>query len=295
VQNLRKDRLTFLDPTLVQSIDLEALVPLDLDDEAIFEDRIVAGLSSRPNLTTAYNLTSSVFWAAIESRQSCTSVQSFRRACVCAHSEQQMAHLQGRLQDLKYTLDNIPPELRQWDVRPWPLSPDAASNAPGVVTSQLGAIRGNLHITHLWLQSILLDQLEALLQDRAPGYDMPAYLATPESRWSERENLCSQLIHVLHAIPIADHEPNGLHYAFKIRDVAVGLLNCPFEPHEPASLRAAELVREFTNMLSKLDSSEVVATTNLQTWVDTDRVHRHRGSGLPTEEDVTIDRNFGWV
>jgi hypothetical protein len=203
-----------------------------------------------------------------------------------------MAHLQGRLQDLKYTLDAIPPELRQWDVRPWPLSPDAASNAPGVVTSQLGAIRGNLHITHLWLQSILLDQLEALLQDRTPGYDMPAYLATPESRWSERENLCSQLIHVLHAIPIADHEPNGLHYAFKVRDVAVGLLNCPFEPHEPASLRAAELVREFTNMLSKLDSSEVVATTNLQTWVDTDRVQRRRGS---EREDVTTDRNFGWV
>jgi hypothetical protein len=74
--------------------------------------------------------------------------------------------------------------------------------------------------------------------------------------------------------------------------VAVGLLNCPFEPHEPASLRAAELVREFTNMLSKLDSSEVVATTNLQTWVDTDRVQRRRGS---EREDVTTDRNFGWV
>ena len=38
MQNLRKDRLTFLDPTLVQSIDLEALVPLDLDDEVVTSD-----------------------------------------------------------------------------------------------------------------------------------------------------------------------------------------------------------------------------------------------------------------
>lgn len=62
VQSLRRERLTFLDPTLVETIDLESLIPIDVDDEAIFEDRIVPGLSSRPNLTTAYNLTSAVFW-----------------------------------------------------------------------------------------------------------------------------------------------------------------------------------------------------------------------------------------
>lgn len=274
VQSLRKERLTFLDPTLLESIDLESLMPLEIDDEAIFEDRIVSGLSSQPNLTTGFNLTSLVFWAAIESRQSYPIVDPGQRMCKCAHPSdrhRQVAHLLGRLQDLKYALDSTPPELRQWAARPMPLSPDMSSNAPGVVVSQLGAIRGNLHITHLWLQSILLDQLESLLQNQSASFSIPAYLATAESRWSERENLCSQLIHVLHAIPQQDLEPNGLHFAFKIRDVAVGLLSCPFEPHEPASLRAAEFVREFTKLLSRLDSSEVVATTNLQTWVDTDR------------------------
>lgn len=63
----------------------------------------------------------------------------------------------------------------------------------------------------------------------------------------------------------------------KVRDVAVGLLSCPFEPHEPASVRAAELVREFARILSKLDSSEVFTATSLKTWVDTDRECVHRG------------------
>jgi len=291
VQSLRRERLTFLDPSLVETIDLESLIPIDVDDEAIFEDRIVPSLSSRPNLTTAYNLTSQVFWAAIESRQACTAVGSAPRICQCTqdHRHKQIAHLQRRLQDLKYSLDTIPPELRQWSVRPMPLSPDMASNAPGVVVSQLGAVRGNLHITHLWLQSILLDQLEALLQDEPPPFDVPAYLATVQSRWSERESLCTQLIHVLTKIPQKDLEPNGLHFVFKVRDVAVGLLSCPFAPHEPASLRAAEFVREFTQILSILDSSECIATTNLKTWVDTDRERGRKGL-----HDMQCDGIFGW-
>lgn len=291
VQSLRRDRLTFLDPSLIGTIDLESLMPVDVDDEAIFEDHIVPGLSSRPNLTTAFNLTSLVFWAAIESRQACTAVTTTQNVCRCGQDNRhkQMDHLQRRLQDLKYSLDAIPPELRQWAVRPMPLSPDMASNAPGVVVSQLGAVRGNLHVTQLWLQSILLDQLEALLRDDASSFDAPAYLATVESRWSERENLCSQLIQVLHAIPQKDLEPNGLHFVFKVRDVAVGLLSCPFEPHEPASLRAAEFVREFTQILSRLDSSEVIATTNLKTWVDTDREQGRKGL-----HDAKCDGVFGW-
>ena len=144
-------------------------------------------------------------------------------------------------------------------------------------------------MTQIWLQSILLDQLEALLQGDTCTFDAPAYLATTESRWSERENLCSQLIHVLHAIPQRDLEPNGLHFVFKVRDVAVGLLNCPYEPHELASLRAAEFVREFTQILSRLDSSELIATTNLKTWVDTDRERGRKGL-----HDIESDGIFGW-
>jgi hypothetical protein len=90
-------------------------------------------------------------------------------------------------------------------------------------------------------------------------------------------------------IPQKDLEPNGLHFVFKVRDVAVGLLSCPFEPHEPASLRAAEFVREFTQILSILDSSECIATTNLKTWVDTDRERGRKGL-----HDMQCDGIFGW-
>lgn len=296
VQSLRKERLLFIDPVLLQTIDLEALMPMDIEDEAIFEDRIISEPSPQPNLTTGFNITSLVFLAAIQARRPCSAADTICATCMCRCAQhnnryRQIAHLQGRLQELKYTLDAIPPELRQWAVQPILPTMDISPESAQILNSQFGAVRANLHVTHLWLRSILLDQLENLISEPpSPSIDAPSYLATVEGRWSERENLSSQLIHVLHAIPPQDLEPNGLHLAYKVRDVAVGLLSCPFEPHEPASLRAAEFVREFTQILSRLDASESVATTNLQTWVDTDRERGRRG-----RHDLTgCDNTFAW-
>lgn len=269
-------------------------MPLDIDDEAILEDGVAPEMSPRPNLTSAFNLTSIVFWKAIQSRSPCSLPNNPCSACVSAHTKdrhQQISQLQRRIEDLKYALDSIPPELRQWAARPPPKLPESASHVPGDLISQFGSVRANLHVTHLWLRSILLDQLEAYAQDISSSSSTPAYLATVESRWSERENISSQLIHVLHAIPERDIEPNGLYLAYKVRDVAVGLLSCPFEPHEPASLRAAEFVREFTQIMSRLDTSEAVATTNLQTWVDTDR-ERGRGG---RHDHMGRDSTFGRI
>jgi hypothetical protein len=58
---------------------------------------------------------------------------------------------------------------------------------------------------------------------------------------------------------------------YKVRDVAVSLLTCPFESYEEASKRASEYLRDFTNKLSRLDASETMNTLSLQSWVDTDR------------------------
>lgn len=49
------------------------------------------------------------------------------------------------------------------------------------------------------------------------------------------------------------------------------MLACPFPPENPASIRAQEYLREYTEILSRLDGSERLNTLSLQSWVDTDR------------------------
>lgn len=59
--------------------------------------------------------------------------------------------------------------------------------------------------------------------------------------------------------------------AYKVRDLAVSLLDCPFEAHEGPSRRAAEYMQDFTSMLSRLDRSEILNAASLRSWVDKDR------------------------
>ncbi|KAK5709608.1 hypothetical protein LTR17_019637 [Elasticomyces elasticus] len=279
VQNLRKERLSFLDPELLSSIDLEALMPKDTDDEAIFEDHIVERSCTEPCLTTGYNIHSQVFWAAVRARGPTSANHHSMNECHCIHARDpqgQIEHLLERLHDLKYTLHAVPNQLRQWTLHSAHLNPGVFADSLEIVLSQFGAMRVNVHVTHLWLQSILLDRLEAILHDSRTILDPSRLLATVHARWSEREAVCSQLLHVLHAVSEEDIEPNGLHLAYKVRDVAVGLLACPYEPHELPSLRAMEYVREFTDILARLDTFETVTTTNLQTWIDTDRERGRR-------------------
>ncbi|CAN9408676.1 unnamed protein product [Alternaria alternata] len=96
-------------------------------------------------------------------------------------------------------------------------------------------------------------------------------LTSPEQHWHEREDISTQLLHVLHNTPQADIEPNGLHLVYKVRDVAVGLLACPYEPPDPSAKRAQEYVKAFTDIMARLDASETINTANLQSWIDTGR------------------------
>ncbi|OQO09883.1 hypothetical protein B0A48_04237 [Cryoendolithus antarcticus] len=273
VQNLRKERLMFLDPLMVENMDPEALMPLDVDDENIFESHILPRRNDEPCLTTGYIIHSRVFWLAIHSWQSEAGVEH-SKPCYCEQTRdksKRVDHLTQRVCDLKYSLDALPAELRPWASQPHRGNEGPQAHDAAMRFSQFASMRANLHVTHLWLQSILLDQIDSLLHGEPDGLGEGKPLATLSARWTEREAISSQLLHVLHAISPEHIEPNGLHLAYKVRDVAVGLLSCPFEPHEPAFVRAAEYVRSFTAVLATLDTSEIVSTTNLQTWIDTDR------------------------
>jgi len=53
--------------------------------------------------------------------------------------------------------------------------------------------------------------------------------------------------------------------------VAVTLLACPFDSQHEVARRAFGYLREFTDILSRLDGSETINTLSLQSWVDTGR------------------------
>ncbi|PWY75365.1 beta-glucosidase [Aspergillus heteromorphus CBS 117.55] len=278
LQNVLGERLSYLDPILLHSINPEDLMPLEVDDEMIFENEVVMSPSPTPCLATGFILHSRVFWAAL--RSPC--VETPVEPCPCVRARDpaiQVAYLQDRLQSLRYLLEHIPQPLRPW--RPTDETLDDATG-DGTMTQELrshfASMRANLHVTHLWLQSLLIDQLEAA-QSHLQGLSVvadsyPQTTTDSKALWLVREKLCRQLLFVLYSLPLVNLEANGLHLACKVRDIAASLLACPFHPDDPEAQRAAEYLQQSTDILSRLDSSESMSTMHLQTWVDTDRMKK---------------------
>lgn len=85
-----------------------------------------------------------------------------------------------------------------------------------VVQGQLEIMRANIHVTHLWLQSLLLEQVDVVVQENviggAGGTAGPEEVsAALKANWAEREDICRQMLHLLHSIPYVYLEPNGLY------------------------------------------------------------------------------------
>ncbi|KAF3360883.1 hypothetical protein VdG1_04844 [Verticillium dahliae VDG1] len=129
--------------------------------------------------------------------------------------------------------------------------------------------------------SFVLDQTDGIVQamDAAGGGDEAWAAHQLASSWAEREDICRQLLHVLHNVDGVHLEPNGNSLTYKIRGVATSLLNCPSLLGESVSQRAAGYVREFTKVLAFLDLSEVMNTDGVDTWIDKDR---KLGDGRPS-------------
>ncbi|KAJ0119935.1 hypothetical protein J7T55_000785 [Diaporthe amygdali] len=312
VQSGRWERLTYFGPGELREVNFDALLPLEVDDEHIFKDRILDPLSPMAThntspttqqdplppftLASGFILHSRVFLTGL--RESLATV-----GCECELRRSpatRLARLRELLQEMRYMLDDAPGPMRQWassDNNDAPSTPrydddqTAASSygSPGeysrttetalhskVIQGQAEIMRANLHVTHLWLQSLLLEQIDVVVQGNVIGSASTVtrseeVLVSLKANWAEREDICRQMLHLLHSIPHVYLEPNGLYLAYKVRDVAVTLLNCPFEAHTPPARRAVEYMRDFTRALSRLDRSEIVNTNSLRSWVDVDR------------------------
>lgn len=299
----RRERLAFLDHSMLQEVNFEALFPLDLDDEFILESSILnppspiaspstPGTQSPPKsalgLTSGFILHSKVFLKAVQEALSPGYCDWERR-----HTpEVRLSRLRNLLLEIRYMLDDVPGPMRQWastgDANPsdspetrQPISVYDDLTPPGgpksanakALPGQVEIMRANLHGTHLWVQSLLLDQIDVLLQNisQADSSESGSYTTALKASWTEREDVCRQMLHLLHSMPYAHLEPNGLYLTYKVRDVGVTLLNCPYEAHERPARRAAEYMRDFTRALSRLDRSEIVNASNLKSWVDVDR------------------------
>lgn len=242
----RQERLSFFDPWKMHEINFEALFPLEVDDEQIFEHEIRNSPSaSSPecsrtpadqekivssNLTSGFNIHTRVFF------------KSMRVALAPGNSEwehlvppeKRLSDLRQLLDEVRYMLDDIPSQMRQW--APWATDePAAVSNnlastpSPGpwdrtvdtaaspddanarALPGQLQTMRANLHGTHLWVQSAILDRIDIILQEQAqqqPGHDSTGAL---KASWLEREDVCRQMLHLLHSMPYDYQEPNGLY------------------------------------------------------------------------------------
>lgn len=240
-------------------------MPLEVDDEFIQESEILQPPSGLGCLMTGFNINSRVFWTSIIAPTTGSEADSRYRGPT-DHAAN-LKHLKDRLRELKYMLDDIPSSFRQY-----------ASNLGEIdlgdhhlLESQITTLRSNVHVTHLWLQSTILDQIDAVVQNSPESSS-----STPDAKdlWREREDICRQLLHILHSIPIANHEPNGCYLTHKVRDCAAALLACPYQPEEESGRRAAQYLNDFTNILAKLDN-EFMSTVSLQSWVDTDRQYMH--------------------
>ncbi|KAH8422415.1 uncharacterized protein LDX57_000169 [Aspergillus melleus] len=274
LQNIFGERLSYLDHYQLHLLNPDDLMPAEVDDEFIFEDKIQTPCTSIPSFVAGLNLNSRVFWAAARNP---LLKDPKDEPCPCSRARDpgiEITYIRDQLHTLKFILDDIPPLLRPW--MPMDGEIPTVSDADRI-RSGFATMRANLHVTHLWVQSLLLDQLEAAqsryhsVQPTASEHEVATM--DPQTLWREREELCRQLFFVLHSLPQVNLEANGLHLAYKVRDIAASLLACPFHPDAPEAQRATEYLQHSSNILARLDRSENVNTIHLQSWVDTDRIH----------------------
>ena len=259
---------------MLPGLDLEGLLPNPNDNE-LEKNQYSPIDADSVTLTMGFNIHSKLFWAAL------TALAPRARAkecCLCVQKLDSSLRL-SHLHELRYMLDDLPQQLRPWAaMEDDDFGGQLTDHELQVMRSQFETMRANIHVTHLWLQSIILDDLDALVHHQQTQLSSPASIATPSSvsydplvAWSEREDLCRQLLHVLHSIPEINLETNGLHLAYKVRDMAIALLTCPYAPASEPGQRAAQYLKELTGKLSKLDRSEALNSLSLQSWVDTER------------------------
>ncbi|KPI39827.1 uncharacterized protein AB675_3282 [Cyphellophora attinorum] len=306
--NLRKERLSFIDCAILHELDLEELLPVPHDDEQITETSYGSPPPpDTPSLAEGFNWRSRLFWSGVKSINQDRQSRRDTIHCQCTRRQDLSAYLNflhARLRELNYLLDGAPWYLRQWVTKSE--SGQHNSHPDASLNLQMAVIRTDIHVTHVWLQSLLMDHIESyhpVNMGSVPLLPLPQISTmsppTPDTPvksqrsakvdWAQREDLCRQLLQVLYMAPDLSLEALGTVLVHKVRDVAVSLLACPYDDNAagegadagpeiastgslgPAT-RAKAYLADFSRKLNELDMAEGMSSHILQSWVDTGRM-----------------------
>jgi hypothetical protein len=199
--------MSFLDQADACKLPFDALMPEEVDDEYIHKSNVLPQPPGTISLVIGFNLNSLVFLASYTSR-------ILKEPCSCTRAQDpqlEIQHLQRRLNELKYLLDDIPSVLQ-----PWATFEEQQSSGSGeefhsqrVLCGQLASLRVNLHTSHLWFQNLLSTQLDELLESQIQKGCLDVPTRDIKLAWTEYEDLCRQTLSLLRGVPTIYIEPNG--------------------------------------------------------------------------------------
>lgn len=176
----------------------EAFLPVEVDDEHITTNCICPQPSDVSSITIGFNVNCRIYWDSVVP----PSVIPGLTICT-SEAEKKLLSLKARLQRVKYALeDDGHPKLGQWSVA-------RRGDDSDVLESQWESMRANVHIGHLWLQSVLFENIVNLTPSMSANQSHFNVLVHSQMLWNEREDICRRLLNILYNISQVNMEPNG--------------------------------------------------------------------------------------
>lgn len=269
---------------------------LEVDDENILEDRVLPQPKHRTTLATGLKALTRLYEIASETMRLGHAIESERAlgslnpTSTSTRSPSDRQKILDRLREgferQKHALDNMPPEFDEWTSTGNNTAHhlNRGEQADPITIRQFEILRANIRVTHLWLQSVIFEDIVSLAtdgiinvkdnKDRTPGAQTqkPSDI-TLRGLWDDRENICRQLLQVLYNISHENLEPNGASLVHKIRVVAATLIDCPFELQGSIARQAHSYIQAFANVLSTLDPADDGAYAR-DVWTNLDQHKR---------------------
>jgi hypothetical protein len=180
----------------LQDSDLDLLIPREVDDELITKDTVSTQSVDIPSLTIGFNAEKRLLRCLMPGRKTRASKSPARDTL-----GRSFIDTQNLSQDLIYLLDDVHPSLELWQVGK--KTADYAGDS--VRNLQCDIQRANLHTTHMWICSLLINR-EAMDQDPTTPADQQSNVTRTHEIV---EDICRQLLHVLTTSSLASLEPHG--------------------------------------------------------------------------------------
>ncbi|KAL1905657.1 hypothetical protein Sste5344_008595 [Sporothrix stenoceras] len=243
VNELQMHKLTYWKETL-----------LEVDDECIITDGVLPNEYSvderHTSLTTGLKILTHLYDLAWETRQLSRRLEVFDSPTPAspAAKQQHLELLKAGFEKQKHALDDVPKEFDEWTIGG---GTQGQRDTDPVVARQFEIMRANIRVTHLWLQSLIFEDIVSLSTE---GEQEPS--SNLRNLWDDRENICRQLLHV-----------------HKIRVVAATLVDCPFEFQGSIGRQAYSYIQAFASLLSTLDGANDTAHS-LNVWTNLDQYKR---------------------